>query len=355
MRKPLRQFWPALETLPGLAAVAEERRNRLGGDYEVGRKLLRVTNRRAEAYPCPSPGGIGCSRSIVDHGNGKIVAVCGDHPKRCDRLVLTKRDIAVYEIDTRKLCAAIAAAFGIDPAFDEVTGFQQTYRIGDYHPLAGKRFPLFLSIQTDPASLRDVATRLCTTTATAFILVIPTTQFSDLAVADLLGRQQARLTALVDLFESDGEGNLVATEAAKSLLADFHAVVMPEEEGGQLNQFPTPPETRWEDISIEFTAKEVANIRCKGITRRVEPEHLDMKSRKSGKPKLQWTLLQSFARCNGAISWNDPDAKDRVKHQKLELSKKLRVYFGIEEAPIDWHSDDGEYRTKFTICWPNYR
>ena len=86
-------------------------------------------------------------------------------------------------------------------------------------------------------------------------------------------------------------GKIVYNSPVKSLLADFHAVVMPEEEeGGQLNQFPTPPETQWEDISIEFTAKEVANIRCKGITRRVEPEHLDMKSRKSGKPKLQWTL-----------------------------------------------------------------
>ncbi len=353
--RPLCKLWPALEALPGLAAVTEEWKDRLGEDFDASRELLRLTNRRAEAYPCPSPGGVGCPRQIVDHGNGKIVAVCGDQPKRCDKLVLTKQDIAIYELDTRKLGAAIAVAFGIDPDFNEIAGFQQTYRVGDYHPQAGKRFPLFLTIQSDPASFRDVATRLCSTTRTAFILVGPTTTFSDLATTDLLGRQQARSAALADLFEIDDVGKLVATEAARSLLADFYSAVMPEEEGGRLNQFPTPPEARWEDIAIEFTAEEVANIRCKGITHRVEPEHLDMKSRKNGKPTLQWTLLQSFARCNGSISWNDPDAKDRVKHQKLKLSKKLNAYFGIEDAPINWHRGERDYRTRFSICWPNRR
>ena len=104
---PMKRLWPALEALPGLAAITEEWKQRLGEDYEAGQDLLRITNRRAEAYPCPSPGGTGCVRSIVDHGNGKIVAVCGDQPKRCDRLVLTKQDIAVHEIDARKLCTAI--------------------------------------------------------------------------------------------------------------------------------------------------------------------------------------------------------------------------------------------------------
>ncbi len=352
--RPLCKLWPALEALPGLAAVTEDWKDRFGEDFDAGREFLRLTNRRAEAYPCPSPGGVGCPRSIVDHGKGKFAAVCGDQPKRCDKLILTKQDIAIYEFDTRKLGTAIAVAFGIDPDFNEATGFQQTYRVGDYHPQAGKRFPLFLTIQTDPASLRGVATRLCSTTRTAFILMVPTTTFSDLALTDLLGRQQARVTALADLFENDGVGTLVATEAAMTLLAEFHSAVMPEEEGGQLNQFPTPPEARWEDIAIEFTAEEVANIRCKGVTRRVEPEQLDMKSRKNGRPTLQWTLLQSFARCNGSISWNDPDAKDRVKHQKLKLSKKLNAYFGIEDAPINWHRDERDYRTRFSICWPNH-
>ena len=74
MRTPLRQLWSALETPPGLAAVAEEWKSRLGEDYEAGRGLLRVTNRRAEAYPCPSPGGIGC------HARSSITAAASSSP-----------------------------------------------------------------------------------------------------------------------------------------------------------------------------------------------------------------------------------------------------------------------------------
>ena len=276
--------------------------------------------------------------------------MCGDQPKRCDRLVLTRQDIAIHALDARRLSALVAGTFGIDPTFEEIAGVRQTWRVGDYHPRAGRRFPLFLAIQSDAALLRDVATRLCTAADTAFILTVPTVRFCDLSVMDLLGRQRSRLTTLSDLFENDGTGELVATDAARTLLAEFHAAVMPAAEEGQPNRFPTPPGTRWQDISIEFTAEEVATIRCRGgITCRVEPEHLDMKNRKNGRPTLQWTLLQSFARSHGAISWNDHDADARIKQQKRQLSRKLIAYFGIEDAPIDWHHDDHEYRARFSI------
>lgn len=315
----------------------------------MGQDLLRVTNRRAEAYPCPSPGGVGCSRSIVDHGNGKIVAVCRDQPKRCDRLVLTRQDIAVYELDARKLCAAIATAFGIDPAFDEIAGFQQTYRVGDYHPLAGKRFPLFLTIQTDPASFRDVATRLCTTTATAFILVVPTTQFSDLAVADLLGRQQARLTALVDLFEGDGEGNLVATESARTLLAEFHEAVMPEPDGPMMARFPTPPDARWGDVTIKFVDGHTVSIRCKSEAGTFNYTQMGMVDGRNANPNVQWQFLQDLAEGRGSMSSTSGLANQKNVKRKQTLNERLGAFFSIDGEAITWDADAGEYRCRFQL------
>jgi len=345
----LRRLWPALEALPGLAAITQEWKDRLGEDFGAGRELLRLTNRRAEAYPCPSPGGVGCPRRIVDHGNGRFVAVCNDHPKRCDRLVLTRQDIAVHELDARRLCVPIAMAFGVDPAFDEIAGLRHTYRVGDYHPVAGKRFPIYLTIQTDRASLRDVAARLCAVTEVAFILLIPTPQFIDVAMTDLLARRKARIVALTDLFEKDGSGRPAANNAARALLAEFHETVMPARKAGPLARFPTPPGTKWEDIVLEFRAEEVIIANCMGITRRVEPEDMGMKSAKNGRPTLQWTTLQAMARSGGRLECRDPKAYDRIKSHKYQLSKKLRAFFQIEDDPIVWDPAESNWKARFTI------
>lgn len=345
----LRRLWPALEALPGLAAVAQEWKDRFGEDFDAGQELLRLTDRRAEAYPCPSPGGVGCPRRVVDHGNGRLVAVCGDRPKRCDKLILTKQDIAVHELDARKLCVAVAVAFGIEPVFDEIAGFRQTYRLGDYHPLAGKRFPIFLTIQTDRASLAGVATLLCGATESAFILLAPTLQLVDVAITDLLGRRRARLVALADLFERDDTGAMVANGAGGLILAEFHRVVIPEEGSRGMKNFPTPPGAGWGDIVLEFRAEEVIIAACMGITRRVEPEDMGMKNAKNGRPTLQWTTLQAMARSNGRLECRDPKAFDRIKSHKYQVSKKLRAYFQIEDDPIEWDATESNWKARFTL------
>jgi hypothetical protein len=347
--RPLRKLWPALEALPGLAAVTEEWRELLGEDFGAGQELLRLTNRRAEAYPCPSPGGIGCSRSIVEHGNGRIVAVCGDQPKRCDRVTLNKQDIAIYELDTRKLGTAIAVAFGVDPDFNEVTGLQQTYRVGDYHPQAGKRFPLFLTIQTDPASLRDVTTRLCAATDTAFILVVPTSRFSDLAMVDLLGRQKARGTALADLFENDGAKKLVATKAAKTLIAEFHEAVLPNEDKGPPEKFPTPPDAIWSDVVIKFEDGHRVSVRCKSKTGVFNYTQMGMADRRNGNPDVQWQFLWDLSDGHGKMSSTSRRADRKNVKRKQGLDERLRAFFGINEEAVTWDDDASEYRCRFQL------
>lgn len=257
---PLRRLWPALEALPGLAAVGQEWRDRFGDDFDAGQELLRLTNRRAESYPCPSPGGVGCPRRVVDHGNGMFVAVCGDQPTRCEKLVLTKQDIAVHELDARKLCVAVAVAFNVDPDFDHIAGLRQTYRVGYYHPQAGKRFPIYLTIQTDSASLRDVAAQLCAVTEPAFILLVPTLQLVDVALTDLLARRRARFVALADLFEMGQSGKLATNDAARALLAEFHDAVMPQKGAGPSVTFPTPAGAIWSELAVLVVCCELFSV-----------------------------------------------------------------------------------------------
>lgn len=343
------RLWPALEALPGLAAVRQEWQDRFGDDFDAGRDLLRLTNRRAEAYPCPSPGGVGCPRHIVDHGDGRFVAVCGDHPKRCDRLELTKPEIAIYELDVRKLCAAAAVAFGVDPAFDEVTGFQQTWRVGDDIPRAGNRFPIFLTIQTDRASLRDVAARLCATTESAFLLLVPTLQLVDLPMTDLLGRQQARVVALADLFEKDGSGKLAINDAARAVLTRFHDTVMPARTAGTPERFPTPAGAKWGDVSIEFIDGHTVSIRCQSASGTCNYTQMSMVDRRNGNPDVQWQFLHDLAEGHGSMSSVSGLSDRKNVKRKQTLNGRLEAFFGLEGEAVTWDADTSEYRCRFQL------
>jgi len=345
----LRRLWPALEALPGLAAVTQEWKDRLGEDFDAGRELLRLTNRRAEAYPCPSPGGVGCPRRIVDHGNGRFVAVCNDHPKRCDRLVLTRQDIAVHELDARRLCVAIAMAFGVEPAFDEIAGLRHTYRVGDDHPEAGKRFPIYLTIQTDRASLRDVVARLCAATEPAFLLLAPTLRFVDVAMTDLLARRQARFAALADLFEKDGSGKLAANDAARALLAEFHEAVMPTKDEGSLVHFPTPADATWGDVVIQFVDGHTVSVRCKTVSGVFNYTQMGMVDRRNGNPDVQWQLLRDLAEGHGQMTWDVSAARRENKKRKQTLNQRLGAFFGIEGEAIIWDKKATNYRCRFLL------
>ena len=281
---------------------------------------------------------MGCPRHVVDHGDGRFVAVCDDHPKRCDRLELTKKDIAVHEIDVLKLCVAAAVAFGIDPVGDEVTGFQQTWHVGDDIPRAGYRFPIFLTIQTDRASLRDVAARLCAATGPAFLLLVPTLQLTDMAMTDLLGRQQARVVALADLFDKDGSGKLASNDAARAVLTQFRDTVVPEKTGTP-ERFPTPAEAHWGDVGIEFIDGHTVSIRCQSESGVFNYTQMGMVDRRDGEPDVQWKLLSNLAAGHGQMAWNASAARRENKKRKQILNQRLGAFFGIEGEAVSLIDD----------------
>ncbi|MBF0181973.1 MAG: hypothetical protein HQM03_18295 [Magnetococcales bacterium] len=79
--------------------MLEEWRQLLGDEFDVARQLLRPTSHRSEIYPCPTPGGDGCPRRVVDLGGKGLIAVCSDTQKSCRDIVLTAADLVVYELD----------------------------------------------------------------------------------------------------------------------------------------------------------------------------------------------------------------------------------------------------------------
>ncbi len=136
----LRRLWSAFETIPGLTADRLEWQRRLEDEWPVAEPLLRRTGRVVEQVWCPSPSGDGCPRSIVLHPDGRIVAVCGDRPMRCDPLPLSPDDIAVLAIDRAKLAAALARVFELD-ATTAAPISPAAYLLGEHVVASGSGFP----------------------------------------------------------------------------------------------------------------------------------------------------------------------------------------------------------------------
>jgi hypothetical protein len=98
--------------------------------------------------------------------------------------------------------------------------------------------------------------------------------------------------------------------------------------------FPTPPGTKWEDVTIKFTDGHTVSIRI-GTERGVYTyAELGMSSRKNRMPTVQWKLLQIFAAHHGTLTWKHPEADPKLQKRSEILAKTLRAFFGIGDAPI---------------------
>jgi len=82
-------------TLPGLKAY-------YGSDWDPLSKYFLPTKRLAASIDCPRPGGSGCPRKVVEHSFHDIVAVCGNSPKECEPLKISRQDLVIHELKIEK-------------------------------------------------------------------------------------------------------------------------------------------------------------------------------------------------------------------------------------------------------------
>ncbi len=350
---PTHHFWSTLDRSPGQFNILPEWRRRLGSDFEIVSLLFRPTDYRAKSVSCPSPGGSGCPRRVVDYGDGEIIAVCNDEDEGCDDITLSPEDIIVHELDHRKLTVIVARALEIRPTFSPLDGFFQTFKVGDINPGGSRRFPVFLTIQLDANALRDVTSRLLAKSREPFVLLTFTGDMIDLEMEDLLARNKSCFMALADiLIRDDQAGDLVGVKPAYELLSSFIRDAAPELTAvDSMSHFPTPPGACWEHFTFEFLADSALLVRCKGVpqARRLEPEHLGMKNLTNGNPSHQWLLLRIFALSGGHLSWESRHADPKLKNQKQILSRKLKRYFHIDDEPIPWKRQSRAWETLFVL------
>ncbi len=197
------RFWPTLEWPYGPADIRCVWQKELGADFEKAARFIRPTAQTVAGFPCDE----GCLRRIIDHGDGEIVAVCGDMPARCDRLRLTRADIVVYEVDLRKLCGEVAATLGLDSAPRPTS--DGTWNLGTV-AFGGDHAMVHLALPRSGDDFRRTVTELVSSTIGAFVLLTPLSHRTDSRTVELIGKQKAHYQVLAELLSFGIDGELIA-------------------------------------------------------------------------------------------------------------------------------------------------
>jgi hypothetical protein len=341
------RFWKSLDALPGGGTDARAWAARLRDEWPAIAPLLRRTGALATSIACPTPGGSGCPRRVVWHDDGSIRAVCGDSPKVCADLDLTRDDIAILGLDRPKLIRAITGALSLSerPA---TLGSGPVIEIGTHDVYAGRGFPVFLAV---PGPWFGDGIELFAELAAVSgpkVLLTPTRSSLGAAASRYLDSIGVTRLVLADILVADDRHRLVATEPVEVLFAELRAAIAGASDAADPDLvWPLPSDARWEEITIVFIADEVVNVSFREHTRRFEPDQLGMKDARSGKPSRQWSYLKMFALARGALPVHPSKRIAGHQKQKQELSARLRSCFGIQDEPIPVR--DGDYRARFVI------
>ena len=122
--------------------------------------------------------------------------------------------------------------------------------------------------------------------------------------------------------------------------------------------FKIPAGTQWHNVIIKFINNEKIEIHVKKLKHITDFKEMGMMGKgKIPKPNEQWYFLKVLSQCYGEISIRDPEAKDKYKKHKQELTETLRSYFSIDYDPFyPYHSSPekrgNSYKIKLTLIPP---
>lgn len=350
------KFWKALDELTDGGSSHWGWQQRLGEEWKAVAPFLPATGKMAASLPCPNPGGEGCPRQVVLNRDGTASAVCGDSPKACQSLEVTRDALSIHALDRRSFAEALVKAMELQPPSRNPTpSFIQ--RLGTRERAAGLGVPVFLCIPgaTPKAALQNLDEIL--ETPNPVVLLCPTTAALPDTVAEPLRRHGVTLIPLDVAVIVSGPGKFTLTPRGDAVMKDLLAQLggMAAQAKGPQRAWDLPPGTKWENLTIRFTAEAVIAVTFADQTRRFEPEDIGMRNKKNGKPTAAWTHLLALAINNGRLPLHHSNIKETPKYQRQmqTLAHTLQAAFGIETKPII--SDGAEYITQFVLSADDLR
>lgn len=115
----------------------------------------------------------------------------------------------------------------------------------------------------------------------------------------------------------------------------------------QLRKFP--PDTKWEDIKIQFLNGQEVILKIKNLTYNTSYEEMGFQDERKKIPNKQWEFLKGLSEIGGVISWKSSRATPKGKKQKQLLAEALKAYFQINEDPFYPYKQESEYRIRITL------
>jgi hypothetical protein len=342
------RLWQALEAMPGPAAVLAEWRRLAGTDLDFLVPYLQPRQRLAASYPRLAGGEPTYPYEVVEHGPDDFVGIC---PETEDRIVLTRNDLVVYELDWPLFLADIAAALGFerraaDP--DELPPL--TRLVGDYRPTAGYSFPAYLTVPLEARGLTSAVCMLVSTSDDALILLTPTRHRLRPDTQQILERKKCCWLPLEEALQAAGPRQWRPTDAAVQALRDFTSlhVPSPEADNGMVF-FPTPAGATWADVSIRFVDGHSVSIRVGAPGGTYHYAQMGMADGRNARPTKQWELLHVLARNHGVLTWKSSDAGRKNKKRRELLARDLKAFFRIDGEPILLTDDGKGWQTVFAL------
>ncbi|MEW6252203.1 MAG: hypothetical protein AB1716_16310 [Planctomycetota bacterium] len=368
MNQRFERFWPALESIPDLAAVPAEWRVLLGDEYDLIRPLLIPTPRLAGSVKSTAPGHY-CVHEIRRY-KGEYLAVC---PDGCDTVTLTRDDIVIHKLNVPEFCRQLAEALGLEAApAESLPHLPKVITIGAYVPYSGRRFTACLAVVGEPDEMRQTVDVLAKD-GRPFILLVPTHGAFNRACAEGVNRTQSCFIVLAETLGLDDGGRLALLDGQTpaTLFAEFRAMNKLDDAQSDAEFFPTPPGAQWGDLAIVFKDTHTVSVSVGGIQRVLNYTAMGMANRKNRNPNKQWDLLYQFALGSGRLVWRknkhrskyvSPEdltdtqvvsrqrggPRETMRKQKQLLAESLRQFFKIDGDPFVL-SGGGGWSARFIV------
>ncbi|MHB1001438.1 MAG: hypothetical protein ACYC27_19540 [Armatimonadota bacterium] len=344
----LYNLFRALETISGLEATRKEWQLRTGDGFTILDPILKPTGTVAESMPCLS-NQLGIHyHDVIEHRDGTTEAVLRDEYYDCQSFNVQRHERAVLTPDIDRLAKIISEALGLEWAPSPIDLLDNGYKIGNYHPTEGFKFPVILSLARTTVTSEESLFCCNALYNGPFIFLKATPK-------QVRGKVEAVLTArnilTASLFENitmADDSTFTAAPMWHKTLLSYRNKVVPKSEP-VMAFFETPPNARWTDISIRFIDGYTVYIDAGSVTGRYSYTEMGMANLRESKPSKIWTFLEQIAENHRFIDFHMGDS-EKNKKWKYELASKLRDFFRIDDDPFwPYDPETQSWETKFNL------